>query len=212
MQRLRVKFSRNEDIKFLSHLDLMRMWERALRRAGIHLTYSEGFTPHPHISMAVPLQVGVTSQGELMDIWTDKWISPDNFIKQVKSQLPAGIDLLETIVVVPEEPSLQSRVRFAEYIIAVETDRDPEEIKEKINSLLDIDTLDWHHSRNKEERHYDLRALIDDIWFVSLEDSLCILGIRLRCDALGTGRPEQVLKALGFTAYPRNMHRTRLIL
>jgi radical SAM-linked protein len=207
MQRLRVKFSRNEEIKFLSHLDLMRLWERVFRRAGISLTYSEGFTPHPKISLAAPLQVGVTSQGELMDIWLDKWTSPDNFIRHVRAQLPPGIDLFEAILVVPEEPSLQSSVRFAEYIVAIESEFSAEETETRIRSLLDRDKLDWHHSRNKQERRYDLRALI-----ISTEDSLCMLGMRLKCDSGGTGRPEQVLKALGFTAYPRNIHRTRLIL
>lgn len=212
MQRLRVKFSRNDDIKFLSHLDLMRLWERVFRRAGLSLTYSEGFSPHPKISLAAPLPVGVTSQGELMDIWLNKWMSPDGFIKQVKSQLPADIDLLEVSVVVPEEPSLQSRVRFAEYIVAVQTDKSQEEVNAMINSLLDKQKLDWHHTRHNEEKYYDLRALIDDIWFISVQDSLCILGMRLKCDSGGTGRPEQVSKAIGFDIYPRNIHRTRLIL
>jgi radical SAM-linked protein len=212
MQRLRVKFSRNEDLKFLSHLDLMRLWERVFRRAKVSLTYSEGFNPHPKISLAAPLQVGVTSQGELMDIWIDEWISPNNFLKQIKEQLPPGIDLSEAIVVVPEEPSLQSRVRFAEYMIAVETDKDAGEVESMIKSLLDRDKIDWHHSRNKEERHYDLRPLIDDVWFISMEDSRCLLGMRLKCDSSGTGRPEQVLKALGFASHPGNIHRTRLIL
>jgi radical SAM-linked protein len=190
----------------------MRLWERVFRRAKVSLAYSEGFNPHPKISLAAPLQVGVTSQGELMDIWIDKWISPNNFIREVKSQLPPGIDLAEAILVVPEESSLQSQVRFAEYLIAVETDKTAGEVESIIKSLLDRDKIDWHHSRNKEERHYDLRALIDDVWFISLEDSLCLLGMRLKCDSSGTGRPEQVLKALGFTDYARNIHRTRLIL
>ena len=60
MLRLRIKFSRGEQLKFLSHLDLMRLWERALRRAGINPAYSEGFSPHPRISLAAPLAVGVT--------------------------------------------------------------------------------------------------------------------------------------------------------
>jgi radical SAM-linked protein len=68
MQRLRLKFGRGEDLKFLSHLDLMRLWERALRRAGLPLAYSEGFTPHPQIALAAPLLVGVTSDAELMDV------------------------------------------------------------------------------------------------------------------------------------------------
>ncbi len=71
MQRLRTSFSRGEELKFLSHLDLMRLWERAFRRAGISLASSEGFTPHPRISLAAPLSVGTTGQAELMDVIED---------------------------------------------------------------------------------------------------------------------------------------------
>ena len=74
MQRLRVEFCRGEEIKFLSHLDLMRLWERAFRRADLSLVYSDGFSPHARISLASPLSVGVTSQAELMDVFLSSWI------------------------------------------------------------------------------------------------------------------------------------------
>ena len=68
MQRLRIRFSRGEELKFISHLDIIRLWERALRRARIGLAYSEGFSPHPRISLAAPLSLGITSDAELMDV------------------------------------------------------------------------------------------------------------------------------------------------
>ena len=69
MQRIRIKFNRGEEIKFISHLDITRLWERALRRAGVPLAYSQGFSPHPQLSFAVPLAVGMTSEAELLDIF-----------------------------------------------------------------------------------------------------------------------------------------------
>ncbi|MFH1087432.1 MAG: TIGR03936 family radical SAM-associated protein, partial [Chloroflexota bacterium] len=59
MYRLRLKFGRDRSLRFISHLDLMRLWERAFRRAGVPLAYSQGFTPHPSISLAAPLALGV---------------------------------------------------------------------------------------------------------------------------------------------------------
>jgi len=59
MFRLRVRFCRGEELKFISHLDIIRLWLRAMRRAGIPLEYTEGFSPHPRISLAVPLSVGL---------------------------------------------------------------------------------------------------------------------------------------------------------
>ena len=68
IQRLRVKFGRGRKLKYISHLDLMRLWERGLRRAGVPVAYSEGFNPRPRLSFASPLAVGTTSESELLDI------------------------------------------------------------------------------------------------------------------------------------------------
>src|SRR4030065_264038 len=212
MQRLRLKFSRGEELKFLSHLDLMRLWERAIRRAGLPLTYSEGFTPHPQIALAAPLSVGITSQAELMDVILSRWLPPQTFIAQIGEQLPHGIELLEVWPVGSKTPSLQSQVRFVEYRVEVETERESQEVELALKSLLSAKELPWHHLRDTGARYYDLRVLVDDLWLIDCRDSLCVLGMRLRCDEKGTGRPEQVAKALGFLQRPKLIHRTNLIL
>jgi radical SAM-linked protein len=212
MQRLRLKFSRGEELKFLSHLDLMRLWERALRRAGLPLAYSEGFTPHPQIALAAPLLVGVTSDAELMDVSLSRWVSPQSFLAQIEKQLPRGIALLEVWPVGPKIPSLQSQVKFVEYKVEVETEKGCQEVESALQSFLSAKELPWHHHRDTGDRYYDLRALVDDLWLMHCQDSMCILGMRLRCDEKGAGRPEQVTKALGFSKRPKSIHRTNLIL
>ena len=212
MQRLRLKFGRGEELKFLSHLDLMRLWERALRRAGLPLAYSEGFTPHPRIALAAPLSVGVTSEAELMDVFLSRWMAPDSFVAQAKKQLPQGLDLPEAWPVGLNIPSLQSQVRFAEYKVEVDTEKAGQEVESAVRSLLSAGELPWHHFRDTGARHYDLRALVDNLWLIDCRDSLCVLGMRLRCDARGSGRPEQVAKALGFSQRPKFTHRTKLFL
>ena len=129
MQRLRIRLSRGEEIKFISHLDIMRLWERALRRAQIPLAYSEGFNPHPRISLAAPLPVGVTSEAELMDVFTIKWVSPHWFAAMINEQLPPGMEILEVYSIAPIMPSLQSMVRYAEYRVEVFTEKRPEEVE-----------------------------------------------------------------------------------
>lgn len=212
MQRLRLTFSRDEELKYISHLDLMRLWQRALCRADIPLVYSQGFSPHPRLSLAAPLAVGVTSSGELIDIFLERRVSPHFFIKAVREQLPSGIDISEVVEVGLGLPSLQSQVRSAEYRVIVETDKKPNEVETALNSLLSSEKLPWQHNRDKEVRKYDLRALVDDLWLIEYHSPEFIIGMRLRCDGSGTGRPEQVLSALGFTAHPKAIHRTRLIL
>ncbi len=212
MQRLRIRLSRGQEIKFISHLDIMRLWERALCRAQIPLAYSEGFSPHPRISLAAPLPVGVTSEAELMDVFVAKLVSPHWFTTAVSQQLPPGIEILGVYQIALTLPSLQSQVRYAEYRVEVESEKGPEDIKSAVSTLLSLEHLPWHHHRDTGQRSYDLRVLIDDLWFIDWCHSYCTIGMRLRCDSGGSGRPEQVASALGFTSYPRAIHRTKLLL
>ncbi|MBE0415697.1 MAG: DUF2344 domain-containing protein [Dehalococcoidia bacterium] len=212
MQRLRITFSRGEEVKYTSHLDVMRLWERALRRAGIPIAYSQGFSPHPKISIAAPLAIGVTSDGELMDIQLRRRASPYFFIKTVSEQLPRGIWLLRVEQVALSLPSLQSQVRQAEYRVELETDKGAQDVEEALRSFLATDQLPWQHQRDTGMRRYDLRPLVARLWLIEWQESWCTLGMRLRTDSTATGRPEQVSLALGFPHRPRSIHRTKLIL
>jgi radical SAM-linked protein len=212
MQRLRISFSRGTGLKFISHLDLIRLWQRALNRAGIALAYSEGFNPHPRMSLAAPLALGVTSDAELMDIVLEKFVSPHTFTAAIGRQLPEGIVIRQVYNAPLTMPSLQSQVRFAEYTVEMETARERLEIEAAVANLLKKESLPWQHQRDTGPHKYDLRALIKDIRIIDWRSGLCTLGLRLRCDSHGSGRPEQVAAALGFECYPASINRTRLIL
>jgi radical SAM-linked protein len=208
MQRLRVRFRRADEVKSISHLDLMRCWERAFRRAEVPLAYSEGFTPHPRISLAAPLAIGVTSEAELMDVVVTRWVSPHWFSGGVSRQLPPGLEVMAVVPVATTLPSLQSAVRLAEYRVAVDNTLTAKELDTAVEHLLSLEQLPWHHHRDTGERNYDLRALIEDLWVEPGGE----IGMSLRCDSGGSGRPEQVALALGFGNYPKSIHRTRLVL
>lgn len=212
MQRLRLKFFRGDQLKYISHLDLMRLWSRALRRAGISVAYSEGFSPHPRISLGAPLPIGVTSEAELMDITVQHAVSPHFLFTALRQQLPIGIDIVEIHEVPLTSPSLQSQLRYAEYRVEVGDSRSEDEMRTAIDSLLQAESLPWQHMRDTGPRRYDLRPLIGSIWPISHSDSSHALGMRLRCDSEGTGRPEQVTAALGVAEHPISIHRTSLIL
>lgn len=211
MQRLRVKFGRGQEVKFISHLDIMRFWERAFRRAGIPLAYSEGFTPHPKISLAAPLPVGMTSEAELMDVVLTDWMSPQGFTSAVTRQLTAGFTILEALPVSPTLPSLQSAVREAEYRVEA-AGKSRTETEAAISGLMAADSLPWHHKRDTGDKSYDLRPLVADLRLIDWDRSAGTIGMRLRCGSGGSGRPEQVAAALGFNERPQSILRTRLIL
>jgi radical SAM-linked protein len=212
MPRIRVRFSRGPEVKFISHLDVMRFWERAFRRAHIPLAYSEGFNPHPRISLAAPLPVGVTSEAELMDVMLSRWVSPQWFTDAVNQQLTPGFGILGVFSINPTMPSLQSRLQQAEYQVELPADKEQLDIESAISHLLALESLPWQHKRDTGQKNYDLRALIDDLWLITWSQPYGSIGMRLRCNSGGSGRPEQVTSALGFTGHPQSIHRTKLIL
>lgn len=211
LQRLRITFSRDSQVKYISHLDLMRLWERTLRRAALPLAFSEGFTPHPRLALAAPLPVGVTSSGELMEVYLRKRVSPRFFLEQIRPQLPAGVDVSQIEEVSLALPSLQSQVRLAEYLVVVECTLEREEVEARIAGLLAQEHLPIQRPRPGGPKALDLRALVHQVWVVGVERGLRRLGMLLRTDPQGSGRPEEVVAALSL-GEPLSMHRVRLVL
>ncbi|XUX00295.1 MAG: TIGR03936 family radical SAM-associated protein [Dehalogenimonas sp.] len=212
MKRLRFQFSRGEKLKFLSHLDMMRLWPRLFRRAGIDLAYSEGFNAHPRLAVAAPLAVGWTGHAELMEVWLDSPLPADSILACLARKLPEDLTLGQGMFVNDEEPSLQSQVRFAEYRVSLPLDRPSPAIEESIINLLGLSTLDWSHRRDDETKHYDLRSQIEDISIENAGEKTISIVMLLKNDPSGSGRPEQVSLALGFKEHPLKIHRTRLVL
>ncbi|MHB8515688.1 MAG: TIGR03936 family radical SAM-associated protein, partial [Dehalococcoidia bacterium] len=197
VQRLRVTFTRGDEMKYITHLDLMRFWERALRRAAIPVAYSEGFTPHAQIALAAPLPVGTTSAGELMDVFLSERIPPRRFLADASKQLPAGVTVVSAEEIGLALPAVQADLRFAEYDVDV-PGADEGDARAKAERFLAADTFPWEHKREDEVRAYDIRALVDRIDLAARTgDSAIRLHLRLRSDNTGAGRPEQVVAALG---------------
>ncbi len=210
MNRLRIRFKRGDELKFISHLDIIRVWQRAFRRAGVELAYSEGFNPHPKLSLAAPLALGVTGGAELMDVYTVKPMSGQAFGAMVAPQLPAGLEIAQVLAMPLDAPALQAQVRFAEFEVRVSSP-DPEILKDSLDKLLEAESFPWQHQRDTGVKSYDLRKLIDSLLIIASDDGQAVIGMRLRCDSEGAGRPEQVVKALGLEEL-LSVHRTRLII
>jgi radical SAM-linked protein len=220
-QRLRLTFAKGEPIKYISHLDLMRTWERALRRAQVPLAYSEGFNPRPKISIASALPVGFTGRGEVMDIVLSRHTSPSNLIKRLRPHLPPGLEILSVEEVYLRLPSLQSQMRYAEYRVVVESEETLAEMEKRVEQMLSAQSLPRQRERKGRVTEYDLRPLIDDLWIEGLgsvrspdrrrEGTACVLGMRLQSDSQATGRPDEVLEAMGLGEVPRSIERTRCL-
>ncbi|MFC1978476.1 TIGR03936 family radical SAM-associated protein [Chloroflexota bacterium] len=208
IQRLRIKFCRDLELKYISHLDLMRLWERALRRANIPIAYSEGFNPRSRLAFGSPLAVGITSESELMDIFLGQRISPNHLTDNISKQLPSGITICEVQEVGLKVPSLQSQASSAKYTVTVETEKSLKEVGLAVQEFLKCQHMQWHHVRDTKTREYDIRAQVEDIRVLGFHSNECKLVMKLKISA----RPEQVALALGLTNHPKSIHRTNIIL
>jgi radical SAM-linked protein len=210
-QRLRVTFQRGEQVKYITHLDLMRYWERVLRRAGVPLAYSEGHNPTPQISLAAPLPVGVTSSCELMDVYLWRRMDLRDFLRRVSRQVVPGTEIVAVREIGLREPSLQSQVRWAQYRVEVDKEgRTRSEVEKAIERIMSSSSLPWQHLRDGQVRRYDLRRLIFDLWLEEEAQGTFVLGMRLRTDQQAAGRAEQVTAALGFRTPPLRIHRVAI--
>jgi len=111
-QRLRLGFRVVGDQRFLSHLDTMRLWERALRRAGLPLRMSEGFNPRPRISLPEPRSVGVASDAEILEFELADWVSPDAILAGLSRQVPEGIRIASLDLVRPSDKARPAAVVY----------------------------------------------------------------------------------------------------
>ncbi len=212
MQRLLITFGRSEATKYIAHLDMMRFWERAFRRAHLNLAVSSGFHPHPHFALAAPLPVGVTSEGELMEAFLETSVTPEQCYRALTAQLVPGISVMGVEEIGLQLPSLQAQMRFAEYRVTLESDRIQSDVESSVAELLALTTLPWEHTRDGEVRHYDLRSQVSTLSVASCGNGRCVIEMRLQCDSNASGRPEQVARALGFPDHPLNIHRVKLVL
>lgn len=212
-QRLRATFSRGEDVKYITHLDLIRCWERMLRRARLPLSYSTADVPRPRLSLAAPLAVGVTSEGELAEFFLETRLPPAQLLQRLALECPAGIAISAMQEVGLGLPAIQALVRFADYRVSLLAGSlAAGELSRRVDALLDARTLPWERRREQEVRRYDLRPLIEGLWLDKRPAAAAILGMRLQADERATGRPDDVAAALGLGGAVQSIHRTRLVL
>ncbi|OGC22710.1 hypothetical protein A2291_01120 [candidate division WOR-1 bacterium RIFOXYB2_FULL_42_35] len=99
MQQVKIKYTKGEIIKFISHRDLMRAFHRAIRRAKLPITFSQGFNPHMKVSWGQALKVGQSSEGEEATLQLDSWTRPNDVKERLNQHLPPGLEVLEAFLV-----------------------------------------------------------------------------------------------------------------
>jgi radical SAM-linked protein len=204
--RCRITFAKTEAMRFTGHLDLHRTWERAFRRAGLPLAYSQGYNPRPRLQLASALPLGFTSQGEVLDAWLDEPQTVEQIESALAPALPPGLEIVDVREVEERAPSLQTQLRAAEFVV---TFLDPfPELAERCQALLDASEL----PRQRRGKPYDLRPLVLELALLQDDPDGCQgLTVRLSASEGATGRPEELVLALGGLPEAIRVHRTRLI-
>jgi len=209
-QRLRIAYRKAGAVRYVSHLDLMRTWERALRRAALPLAYSQGFSPHARLALGAALAVGFEGERELLDAWMSPPVAPLDVARRLAAVLPDGLDVFAVEEIAHELPSLQSAITSATYELVFDgADVDPEELRWRAEGLLAAHVLEWEEQRGQKTRTYDLRATVRGLE-VREEGDDVVLALDLEARDGLNGRPLSVLDALGEGATPRRRRRTGL--
>ncbi len=136
MREVRLRFSKTDRCKYISHLDINRCMSRALTRAKIPLWYTEGFNPHPYMSFSLPLSLGIESFVESMDIRIIGDITNDEIKKKMNEMLPDGIRILE----VYDDFRQDKDIAYSDYVFRIQF-RDNETAMQKINNVLKSDEI-----------------------------------------------------------------------
>jgi radical SAM-linked protein len=211
-QRLRVHYAKGEALRYISHLDLTRTWERVFRRAGLPVAYSQGFNPRPRFQMAAALPVGVMGKSELLDVWLEEAWAPGDVLARLRPNAPSGLEVLAVHEVALRSPSMQSLMRAAEYRAVVRSSEPVEAVETRIQMLLDAPVVLCQRHHKGKWQSYDLRPLIQAVTVVQRTPGEHTLRMRLQSSPEGAGRPDALLEALGLGLASHTITRTNLYL
>ncbi len=189
--RMRIRYAKGHPVRFLSHLDMARLFERGLRRADLPIAYSEGFHPHPKMAFGPPLPVGLTSQAEYLDIQFAKPFVGDVIFK-LSSTLPHGVELLECKAIFGKTESLTAAINVAEYRADLQGVGVSHRLTDAVEQLLNSEHLSVHRVTPRESKTVDIREFLLELHLSGSKGDES-LEMRLRVGEGGHARPQEVL-------------------
>lgn len=197
--KVRIKFAKSGVMKFIGHLDMMRYFQKAMRRADIDIKYSEGFSPHQIMSFAAPLGVGITSDGEYLDVEVNSTETTEQSIVNLNSAMVDGIKILEYKKLPDHAKNAMSIVAAADYKIYIkdgyENPYSVEEWRSRLNTFFyDRAEVLITKKTKKSEKVMDLKQLVYNFKILE-EQEKPVFYLKVCTGSTDNLKPELVLQA-----------------
>lgn len=193
--RMIVAFEKTEQVRHAGHLDLLRFMQRALRRSGLPIKYSQGFNPHVILSFASPLSVGMSGAQELMDVGLEQPVAKDVFADQLRAALPDSLPLIAVRAVEDKHPALMAQLCTAEYRATMAQNDDTMKILAAIEPLLAREEIIALRKTKSGEKPCDIRPMIH-LLEGSADDGTITLHFRTSLMERETLKPDLLMRTL----------------
>ena len=191
--KVRIKFIKQGPVKFIGHLDIMRYFQKAMRRAEVDIKYSEGFNPHQIMSFAAPLGVGLTSNGEYMDIEVNSMKSPTDLMDRLNETMAEGIAVTECHILNDNAKNAMSLVAAADYSLKFREGKEPEDTEGFFKNLLvfaNQEHIFIMKKTKKSEKEVDLK---ESIYELRVEDKTIFM--KVSAGSADNLKPDLVMEA-----------------
>ena len=198
--KIRIKFRKWGSMKFIGHLDMMRYFQKVMRRADVDIRYSEGFSPHQIMSFAASLGVGITSDGEYLDIEVHSTKSSEEMIADLNATMVDGVDIIGYVALPDDAKPAMSIVAAADYVLSYkegyEVPFTVEEWKTHIEELFTSqDSFTIMKKTKKSEREVDLKPLVYAFDVIEVDDKPAFY-INVSTGSVDNIKPELLLSSV----------------
>ncbi|MGL4345898.1 MAG: TIGR03936 family radical SAM-associated protein [Cellulosilyticaceae bacterium] len=193
--RIRVKFTKEGNVKFVGHLDTVRLFQRAIKAAGIPVAYSQGFNPHSLVYFAMPLSVGVSSKSEYMDIVTAEEMSCDEARTKLEAILVKGIEVVDLFEMPASTESLMSLVDVADYVITIPKVQLPANFIQLAQDTLNQPEILIEKKSKKKVKEVDIRPLIRQ-FEINEDEAQYILNVTIMAGSKQNLSPDLLVQSL----------------
>lgn len=199
MINVRLKFTKGSEVKYISHLDLMKTFMRVVRRAEVPIAYSSGFNPHPEMSFGAPLSVGVTSMAEYVDIQLAQDVPSQELVNRINQYMPEGIKVLGAIKLPERFKSAMALITHAKYTIKAKIENaDSNSLKEKLINFINQESIlaqKKQPKKNFQIKEVEIRPMILEMNLENCDGEGCTFGCLLQSGSKANLKPEILMQA-----------------